>query len=89
MELPAFLQSPKYNYSNPLSAEFGVYTQENLDTFLYRHLPKFALVIPLEQLADGLLVMKQMLNWEPVDLTYTKVGRVCAASSPTITDGKT
>lgn len=29
---------------NPLAAEFGIYTQEDLDDFIKRHLPTFALV---------------------------------------------
>ena len=73
LDLSDFLESPKYNYSDPLSAEFGVYTRAQLAAFVARNLPEFSLVIPLNELTDGLLIMKQILNWELVDLTYIKV----------------
>lgn len=53
--------------------QFGVYTRAQLAAFVSRNLPEFSLVIPLNELTDGLLIMKQILNWELVDLTYLKV----------------
>ena len=50
-----------------------MYTRAQLAAFVSRNLPEFSLVIPLNELTDGLLIMKQILNWELVDLTYLKV----------------
>lgn len=47
MEVDLFIKSGKYRarpLRNPLAAEFGIYTQEDLDDFIDRQLPTFALV---------------------------------------------
>eukprot|EP00903_Cladosiphon_okamuranus_P017350 g15984.t1 len=55
---------------NPLSAEFGVTNQEDLDYMLNTGFPNHKLIILTEQFDEGLMVLRRLLGWDMVDMTY-------------------
>ncbi|CAN0317467.1 unnamed protein product, partial [Ectocarpus sp. 6 AP-2014] len=55
---------------NTLSAEFGVRTADEMDSFITSALPNFKLVLLTERLDEGLLTLGRMLHWHMIDLTY-------------------
>eukprot|EP00903_Cladosiphon_okamuranus_P011858 g11139.t1 len=58
---------------NPLSAEFGVYKREDLDYMLNTGFPNHKLIILTEQFDEGLMVLRRLLGWEMVDMTYVSM----------------
>ena len=50
-----------------------MYDSARMDEFIDKYLDEFTLIIPLEQFETGLLMLKAALNWQLVDITYTKV----------------
>ncbi|CAN0230044.1 unnamed protein product [Scytosiphon promiscuus] len=65
---------------NPLSAELGVRTAEDAVRVITDSLPDFKLIILAERFDEGLLVLRRMMQWHMIDLTYcvlneTKVGQ--------------
>ncbi|CAM9934952.1 unnamed protein product, partial [Ectocarpus sp. 13 AM-2016] len=65
---------------NPLSAEFGVRTAEQLDSLISDTLPDFKLILLTERLEEGLLVLARMLHWHMIDLTYCDLNETKAGS---------
>ncbi|CAB1115715.1 unnamed protein product [Ectocarpus sp. CCAP 1310/34] len=72
---------------NPLSAEFGVRTAEEMDSFISSALPDFKLVLLAERLDEGLLTLGRMLHWHMIDLTYCDLNETKEGSRRW--DGKT
>ncbi|CAM9489564.1 unnamed protein product [Scytosiphon promiscuus] len=58
---------------NPLSAEFGAYKRQDLDQLLDKALPQAKLVILTERFDEGLMVLRRLLGWSMVDMTYVSV----------------
>eukprot|EP00752_Nemacystus_decipiens_P002360 g2229.t2 len=58
---------------NPLCAEFGIRTAQELDDFIANDLPEFAMILLTEQFEEGLAVFMRMFNWRPIDMTYCRV----------------
>ncbi|CAM9404122.1 unnamed protein product [Ascophyllum nodosum] len=57
--------------NNPLSREFSVVTHEDLDHFFHVALPKFRLVFLEEEFDEGLMVLRRLLGWHMINVTYT------------------
>eukprot|EP00903_Cladosiphon_okamuranus_P011852 g11134.t2 len=77
LSIEEFLMSPHDPHDkdhqllvNPLAAEFGVRTAEGVQSLIHDTLPDFKLVVLTERLDEGLLVMRRMLHWHMIDLTY-------------------
>eukprot|EP00903_Cladosiphon_okamuranus_P016984 g15656.t1 len=58
---------------NPLCAEFGIRTAQELDEFIQNDLPDFAMILLTEQFEEGLAIFMRMFNWRPIDMTYCRV----------------
>ncbi|CAM9324747.1 unnamed protein product [Pylaiella littoralis] len=58
---------------NPLAAEFGVKTPEDLRYMVETALPNLKLVILTEDFDEGLMVMRRLFGWSMIDMTYVTV----------------
>ncbi|CAN0386062.1 unnamed protein product, partial [Discosporangium mesarthrocarpum] len=58
---------------NPLSAEFGIGSMDELGTFIRDHLPRFKMVLLTEYFDESLALFMRMFNWDPIDMTYCRV----------------
>ncbi|CAN0425901.1 unnamed protein product [Pylaiella littoralis] len=62
---------PANKLTNPMCLEFGVTTSEQLDSFIDKHLPDFLLVILTEQFDEGLMMLRRLMGWDMIDVTYS------------------
>ncbi|CAM9865086.1 unnamed protein product, partial [Laminaria digitata] len=67
------LEYQKGRLNNPLCAEFGIRTEEELEHFILAELPDFRLVILTEAFDEGLMVLRRLLGWEMIDMTYSRM----------------
>ncbi|CAN0338893.1 unnamed protein product [Pylaiella littoralis] len=58
---------------NPLCAEFGIRTVEELEDFIRDDLSDFAMILITEHFEEGLAIFMRMFNWRPIDMTYCRV----------------
>eukprot|EP00904_Undaria_pinnatifida_P012461 jgi/Undpi1/8345/HiC_scaffold_25.g10813.m1 len=73
-----FLKGPRKTrhvklLGNPLSAEFGVSTPTELEHLIAQELSSFKLIVLTEQFDEGLLVLRRLLGWDMIDMTYAKM----------------
>ncbi|CBJ28709.1 Sulfotransferase [Ectocarpus siliculosus] len=71
-------QDPQFQYqrrrlTNPLCAEFGIHNGEQLAQFIETELPDFRLVLLTEAFDEGLMMMRRILGWEMIDMTYSRM----------------
>ncbi|CAM9372174.1 unnamed protein product [Ascophyllum nodosum] len=66
---------------NPLAAEFGIYTKQDLDDFVLNHLPSFTLTMLTEDVDESLVLLGKILGWDPIDLTYASLLKTGANGS--------
>eukprot|EP00904_Undaria_pinnatifida_P012464 jgi/Undpi1/8348/HiC_scaffold_25.g10816.m1 len=59
--------------SNPLAAEFGVRTRTELEHLIEQELSSFKLIVLTEQFDEGLMVLRRLLGWDMIDMTYAKM----------------
>ncbi|CAM9393223.1 unnamed protein product, partial [Choristocarpus tenellus] len=57
---------------NPLSAEFGIRTIDELGMFIRDSLPHFKMVLLTEFFDESLALFMRMFNWDPIDMTYCR-----------------
>ncbi|CAN0014352.1 unnamed protein product [Ascophyllum nodosum] len=76
-----------HRLKNPMSAEFGIRTAEDMDDFLNHHLPHFTLVLLTEHFDEGLMVLRRQLGWDMIDVTYHAMLKTSAGEKRY--DGKT
>ncbi|CAB1102036.1 unnamed protein product [Ectocarpus sp. CCAP 1310/34] len=55
--------------------EFGVATETELEDFIDQEIPEFKLVLVTERFDESLMVMRSLLGWDLVDMTYVSVNR--------------
>ncbi|CAN0281962.1 unnamed protein product [Ascophyllum nodosum] len=55
---------------NPLAAEFGTKSEWRVRQFIEKVLPTFRLVIMTDRLDEGLLVLRHLMGWHLIDVTY-------------------
>ncbi|CAM9149828.1 unnamed protein product [Ectocarpus sp. 4 AP-2014] len=65
---------------NPLSAEFGVKKQQDLRYVLEKALPNAKMILLTEEFDEGLMVLRRLLRWEMVDMTYVSVFKTTAGA---------
>lgn len=53
--------------------EFGVETEADLDVFIRTEIPEFELILLTERFDEGLMVLRNLLGWHLVDMTYVSV----------------
>eukprot|EP00904_Undaria_pinnatifida_P012458 jgi/Undpi1/8342/HiC_scaffold_25.g10811.m1 len=58
---------------NPLSAEFGVSTRGAMENLVADVLPRLKLVILTEEFDEGLMVLRRLLGWSMIDMTYSSM----------------
>eukprot|EP00903_Cladosiphon_okamuranus_P005816 g5759.t2 len=66
--------------ANPLCSEFGITNGEDLEHFIKAELPDFRLVLLTEAFDEGLMIMRRLLGWEMIDMTYSKMMQTKAGS---------
>eukprot|EP00903_Cladosiphon_okamuranus_P016251 g14989.t1 len=64
-------RQPGGKLANPMCLEFGITDESELDAFIERHLPTFLLVILTEEFDESLMVLRRLMGWEMIDLTYS------------------
>lgn len=57
-------------WKNPMAAEFGIYSTEELATFLDTGLPSFSLIMLTDRFEESLVVMRHLFNLNLQDLTF-------------------
>ncbi|CAB1103767.1 ST [Ectocarpus sp. CCAP 1310/34] len=62
---------PAQHMMNPMCLEFGVHDEDQLDIFIEKHLPSFALVILTEEFDAGLMTLRRLMGWDMIDMTYS------------------
>eukprot|EP00752_Nemacystus_decipiens_P012934 g11447.t2 len=62
---------PGGNLANPMCLEFGITDSAELEIFIERHLPNFLLVLLTEEFDESLMVLRRLMGWEMIDLTYS------------------
>eukprot|EP00904_Undaria_pinnatifida_P003356 jgi/Undpi1/13020/HiC_scaffold_8.g02683.m1 len=55
---------------NSLCQEFGLQTPEDLEHFITSSLPEFQLVMITERFDESLMVLRHILRWHMIDMTY-------------------
>ncbi|CAN0546323.1 unnamed protein product, partial [Ectocarpus sp. 12 AP-2014] len=55
--------------------EFGVATETELEDFIDQEIPEFELVLVTERFDESLMVMRSLLGWDLIDMTYVSVNR--------------
>eukprot|EP00752_Nemacystus_decipiens_P008220 g7350.t1 len=55
--------------------EFGIETEADLDEFILAEIPQFELILLTERFDEGLMVMRNLLKWHLVDVTYVPVNK--------------
>ncbi|CAM9307103.1 unnamed protein product [Ectocarpus sp. 4 AP-2014] len=55
--------------------EFGVTTATELEDFIDQEIPEFKLVLVTERFDESLMVMRSLLGWDLIDMTYVSVNR--------------
>ncbi|CAM9861374.1 unnamed protein product [Pylaiella littoralis] len=73
-------QYQKKRLSNPLCSEFGIRNGKDLDEFIGVELPKFRLMLLTEEFDEGLMVMRRLLGWDMIDMTYAKMMKTTGGS---------
>ncbi|CBJ29127.1 conserved unknown protein [Ectocarpus siliculosus] len=63
----------RHRLRNPLSAEFGVKTTKEMNTFIENHLPDFKLVMLTERMDESLMILRSLLGWHMIDVTYASL----------------
>jgi hypothetical protein len=58
---------------NRQCSEFGIYTQEDLDSFLTNSFPSINLICLTEKFDECLVLLRRRLNWSPIDISYLQV----------------
>eukprot|EP00904_Undaria_pinnatifida_P012659 jgi/Undpi1/8523/HiC_scaffold_25.g10990.m1 len=72
---------------NPLSAEFGVATLTQMEHLIAHELSVFKLIFPTERFDEGLMVLRRLLGWSMIDMTYLYLNETKAGAKRW--DGKT
>ncbi|CAM9450759.1 unnamed protein product [Discosporangium mesarthrocarpum] len=57
---------------NPLASEFGLRSKQEVNEFIEKYLPGM-FVILTDRFDEGLVLLKRMLGWELIDMTYSVV----------------
>ncbi|CAM9357794.1 unnamed protein product [Ectocarpus fasciculatus] len=65
---------------NPLSAEFGVKTTREMNAFIENHLPGFKLVMLTERMDESLAILRRLLGWHMIDVTYASLNETRAGA---------
>lgn len=58
---------------NPLAGEFGLFSEGDVDTFLEKHFGNFKLILLSERFDECLVLLRRILNWDLIDITYMKI----------------
>eukprot|EP00904_Undaria_pinnatifida_P006312 jgi/Undpi1/2810/HiC_scaffold_14.g06187.m1 len=74
------MQNQRERLKNPLCLEFGIHTSEELDEFIQAQLPDFRLIILTEAFDEGLMVLRRLMGWEMIDMTYARMMETKAGS---------
>ncbi|CAN0247968.1 unnamed protein product [Ectocarpus sp. 4 AP-2014] len=56
---------------NPMCLEFGVHDEDQLDIFIEKRLPSFALVILTEEFDSGQMTLRRLMGWDMIDMIYS------------------
>ncbi|CAN0081990.1 unnamed protein product, partial [Ectocarpus sp. 6 AP-2014] len=70
----------RHRLRNPLSAEFGVKTTKEMNTFIENHLPDFTLVMLTERMDESLMILRSLLGWHMIDVTYASLNATRAGA---------
>ncbi|CAN0308363.1 unnamed protein product, partial [Ectocarpus sp. 4 AP-2014] len=70
----------RHRLRNPLSAEFGVKTTKEMNTFIKNHLPDFKLVMLTERMDESLMILRRLFGWHMIDVTYASLNATRAGA---------
>jgi hypothetical protein len=65
---------------NPLAADFALRTHSDVESFLHTEIHNFRLVCLAEAFDECLVMLKRVLNWSFLDITYLRL--LDASSTP-------
>ncbi|CAM9764758.1 unnamed protein product, partial [Hapterophycus canaliculatus] len=66
-------QYHRKHLQNPLCNEFGIRSRDELTHFIENELPDFRLVLLTEEFDEGLMVLRRLMGWEMIDMTYERM----------------
>ncbi|CAM9664893.1 unnamed protein product [Scytosiphon promiscuus] len=61
--------------------EFGLDTEEDLQDFIEHDVPQFKLILLTERFEEGLMVLRRLLGWHLIDMTFISVNRSAGRQS--------
>eukprot|EP00904_Undaria_pinnatifida_P012460 jgi/Undpi1/8344/HiC_scaffold_25.g10812.m2 len=65
---------------NPLSAEFGAKTLTQVEHLIAHALPSFKLIFLTDRFDEGLMILRRILGWSMIDMTYITLNETKAGS---------
>eukprot|EP00045_Choanoeca_perplexa_P014006 m.162483 g.162483 ORF g.162483 m.162483 type:complete len:1196 (+) comp16533_c0_seq1:148-3735(+) len=59
--------------ANQVAGGFGLYTEQATQQFVARWLPTFDIMLLSERFEEGLVLLRRLFNWDPLDITYVRL----------------